>query len=44
MCERSIVSGMDASPVFEFTEHVLDPVALAIERAVMADRHFAVGF
>ena len=39
-----VVAGMDASPVFDLAEHVLDPMALAIECAVMRDRDFAVGF
>jgi hypothetical protein len=39
----SIIAGVDAAPVFEFPEHVLDFVALSVERAVMGDRYFAVG-
>ena len=27
----SVLSGMDASPVFEACEHVLDPVALSVQ-------------
>jgi hypothetical protein len=38
----SIVSGMDASPVLEFCEHVLNSVALSIERLVMLDWQFSV--
>ena len=40
----SVVAGVDASPVFELAEHILDAVTLAIECAVMRDRDFAVGF
>jgi hypothetical protein len=39
----AIVAGVDASPVLEPTEHILDLVALAVERLVMWDRRFAVG-
>jgi len=39
----AVVAGVDAAPVFEFAEHVLDLVALAVERAIMRDRHSAVG-
>jgi hypothetical protein len=35
---------VDAAPVFELAEHVLDLVALTVERAIMGDRYFAVGF
>lgn len=31
----SIVSGVDASPVLEASEHVLDSVALAVEHAII---------
>lgn len=31
----SVVSGVDASPVLEASEHVLDPVALAVECAII---------
>jgi hypothetical protein len=41
MC-ASVVAGVDASPVFDFAEHILDAVPLAIERAVVWDRDFAV--
>jgi hypothetical protein len=41
MC-APVVAGVDASPVLEFPEHVLDAVALAIEGAVVRDRDFAV--
>ncbi len=40
----AIVAGMDAAPVLELAEHLLDPVALAIEGAVVRDRYLAVGF
>jgi hypothetical protein len=39
----SVISGVDASPVLEPTEHVFDLVTLAIENAVVPDRLFAVG-
>ena len=39
----SVVAGVDAAPVFEFAEHVLDLVALAVEGGVVGDWHFAVG-
>ncbi len=39
----SIIAGMDAAPVFEPAEHVLDLVALAVESAVVVDRNFAIG-
>ncbi len=32
----SVVSGMDAAPVFETGEHVLDPVALPVEDRIVA--------
>ena len=38
----SIVACMDAPPVFESSEHVLDLVALAIEHAVMFDLDLAI--
>ena len=40
----AVVSGVDAAPVLEPAEHVLDPVALAVECAVVGDRYLAVGF
>jgi len=40
----SVVTGVNAPPVFEFAEHVLDLVALAIEQFVVRDRDFSVGF
>ena len=39
----SIVAGVDAAPVLEPAEHVLDAMALAVECLVMRDRNFAVG-
>ena len=39
----AIVAGVDAPPVLEFSEHVFDAMALAIEDAVVRDRHFAIG-
>lgn len=42
MC-ASVVAGMDAAPVLESAEHVLDLVALAVEGAVVRDRDSAVG-
>ena len=38
----SIVAGVDASPVFEASEHVLDFVPLTVEDSVVADRRLAV--
>ena len=38
----SVVTGVDASPVFELPEHVLDLVTLAIEGRVVRDGHLAV--
>ena len=40
----TVVSGVDASPVLEPPEHVLDSVALFVEDGVVGDRGFAVGF
>jgi hypothetical protein len=40
----SVVSCVDAAPVFEFSEHVLDLVLLAVERLFMRDMDFAIGF
>ncbi len=37
----SVVTCCDASPVLEAAEHVLDPVSLAIELLVVADRAFS---
>ena len=38
----SVVAGVDAAPVLEFPEHVLDPVSLAIEHCTVGDRDLAV--
>ena len=38
----SIVAGVDAAPVLEFAEHVLDLVALSVERLVMGYLDFPV--
>jgi hypothetical protein len=35
---------MNASPVLEPTEHILDLVALTVERPVMLDRFLAICF
>jgi hypothetical protein len=40
----SVVTRVDASPILEPAEHILDFVTLAIERAVMLDRYFSIGF
>jgi len=37
-----IVAGMNASPVLEPAEHILDLVALSVKRAVMFDRRLAI--
>ena len=37
----SIVTGSDAPPIFELGEHVLDPVALLLERLVIRQRDFS---
>lgn len=41
--DASVVAGVDAAPVLEFAEHVLDFVTLAIEGCIVRDGHFAVG-
>jgi hypothetical protein len=33
---------VDAAPILEFAEHILDLVALAVEGGVVRDGHFAV--
>ena len=38
----SVIAGVDASPVLDATEGVLDLVALAIERLVVRDVQFSV--
>ncbi len=40
----TVVSGVDAPPVFETAERVFDFVALFLEQGVIGDRDFAVGF
>ena len=40
----SVVSGVDAAPVLEFAEHVLDPVALAVEHRIVQDWYPSIGF
>ena len=39
----AVVAGVDASPVFEPTEHVLDLVPLAVEKPVVGDWYLAIG-
>jgi hypothetical protein len=38
----SVITGVDASPVLQPSEHNLDFVALAVEQGVMRDVDFAV--
>lgn len=38
----AVVTGVDATPFFEFAEHVLDLVTLGIEGSVVRDGHLAV--
>ena len=40
----TVVSGMDAPPVFDSPEHVFDFVALFVEDGVIGDHGSAVGF
>ncbi|TCN19780.1 hypothetical protein EV184_1299 [Sinorhizobium americanum] len=40
----SVVSGCDASPVFDPAEHVFDPVALFVESGVVFDGLPAISF
>ena len=40
----TVVSGVDAPPVLESAEHVLDFVALSIEDGVVGDGGFPIGF
>ena len=40
----TVVSGVDASPVLEPAEHVLDFMALSIEDGVVGDGGFPIGF
>ena len=39
----AIIARVDAAPVLEFAEHVLDPMKLAVEHGVVGDRGLAVG-
>lgn len=39
----SVVTGVDTSPVLEPAEHVLDLMALAVERPIVSDLYLAVG-
>lgn len=39
----AVIEGVDAAPVLEFAEHVLDLVTLLIKDRVVRDGHFAVG-
>ena len=38
----AIIAGVDAPPVFEFTEHVLDAMVLTVAGVVVRDRDFAI--
>ena len=38
----AVVAGVDAAPILQLAEHILDPVALAVERPVMRDVDFPV--
>jgi hypothetical protein len=40
----TVISGVDAPPVLDPAEHVLDLVALSIEDGVIGDRDFPIGF
>ena len=40
----AVIPCMDASPVLEFSEHVLNLVALTIEPCIMRDGYLAVDF
>ena len=40
----AVIAGMDASPVLEFSEHVLDLVAAPVEHPVEGRRVLPVGF
>ena len=39
----AVVSRMDAASVFEFSEHVLDLVAFAIEGPIVRDMQLSIG-
>lgn len=38
----AVVAGVDTPPIFQFAEHILDLVALAVERLVMGYLDFPV--
>ncbi len=40
----AVITGVDAPPIFEPPEHVLDLVAVLVEDGVMWDRDLPVGF
>jgi hypothetical protein len=40
----TVVSGVDATPIFEAPEHVFDLVALLIEEGVIGDGDLPIGF
>ncbi len=40
----AVIAGVDAAPVLEFAEHVLDPVALAVEHRIVQDWYPSIGF
>ncbi len=39
----AVIAGMDAAPVLELAEHILDLMTLPIKDPVVRDGHFAVG-
>jgi hypothetical protein len=39
----AVIAGVDAAPVLELAEHVLDLVTLAVECCVVRDGHLSVG-
>lgn len=39
----AVIAGMDAAPVLELAEHILDLVPLPIKDRVVRDGHLAVG-
>jgi hypothetical protein len=43
MC-APIIAGVDASPIFQPTKHVLDLVPLAVEDFIVSNWYFAVCF
>jgi len=40
----SVIAGVDAAPVFEPSEHILDLVTLAIKPRIVRDLDLSVGF